>query len=150
MLEPTIVTWVLIAIGLLEFLVLLAGQTMMVLNPQSQKTKDFLIGKGEDWRDRTHVRTALGMAWADLLLFLPLILAGSIGAARGTLWGYALWAASGAISAYISVILWFSEREYVYPQCGPLVYYTIYWGLFLYWGIAVLIYAVLRLQAVLI
>jgi len=31
-----------------------------------------MIGKGEDWRDKTHFRFALGMAWADWLFFAPL------------------------------------------------------------------------------
>ncbi len=44
--------------------------------------------------------------------------------------------------------LWFTDREYVYPAWGPLIYYTIYWGFFVYWGVAVMIYAVLRLLGV--
>jgi len=46
---------------------------------------------------------------------------------------------------YINIIFWFSERAYVYPAQGPLAYYTYYWGFFVYWGVAVVAYAVLRL-----
>jgi hypothetical protein len=49
---------------------------------------------------------------------------------------------------YISIILWFSEREYVYPAYGPLVYYTYFWGFFVYWGVAAGVYALLRLADV--
>lgn len=49
---------------------------------------------------------------------------------------------------YISIILWFTEREYVYPAQGPLLYYTVYWGFFVYWGLAVMVYAALRLAGV--
>jgi len=89
-----------------------------------------------------------GASWADLVIWLPLLVAGSIGVILGQAWGYGLWVASGTVSVYINIILWFSEREYVYPACGPLVYYTIYWGFQVYWGVAVVAYAVLRLAGV--
>lgn len=145
MLEPTILTWVLIAFGALIFLLMLYAQLLMAANPHSRKTKDVIIGKGEDWRDKSHLRNALGQAWADFLIWLPLLVAGTVGVILGHPWGYALWAASGAISVYISIVFWFSEREYVYPAYGPLAYYTYFWGLFVYWGLAVIIYSVWRL-----
>lgn len=148
MLEPTFVTWILVVFGwVFIFLLILCGQSLMIMRPNSRKTKDLLIGKGEDWRDKTHFRMSLGSAWADLLIWLPLLFAGSIGVLMGQTWGYALWAASGAISVYISIILFFSEREYVYPSSGPLVYFTVYWGFFVYWGLAVVAYSILRLSS---
>ena len=149
MLQPTLVTWILVIFGaVFIFLLLLYAQLLMVLRPRSQAAKDILIGKGEDWRNETHFRLSHGAAWADLLIWFPLLVAGSIGVLLGTAWGYALWAASGAISVYINIILWFSERKYVYPSQGPLAYYTVYWGFFIYWGIAVVVYAALRLAGV--
>jgi hypothetical protein len=149
MLEPTLITWILVVFGLvLIFLPMLYVQLLMVLRPHSQKTKDILIGKGDDWRDKTHFRISYGAAWADLMIWLPLLVAGSIGVILGQAWGYGLWAASGTISVYINIILWFSEREYAYPACGPLVYYTIYWGFQVCWGVAVVAYTVLRLAGV--
>ena len=149
MLEPTLTTWILIIFGLVFiFLPMLYVQLRMVLRPNSRKTRDIIIGKGEDWRDKTHFRMSLGAGWADLMIWLPLLAAGSVGVILGQVWGYALWAASGAISVYANIILWFSEREYVYPACGPLVYYTYFWGFFVYWGIAVVVYTVLRLAGV--
>ena len=149
MLEPTLITWILVVFGLLfVFLPMLFIQLLMVLRPRSQKTRDICIGKGEDWRDKTHFRMSFGVGWADLVIWLPLLAAGSIGVLMGQVWGYALWAASGAISVYINIILWFSEREYVYPTYGPLVYYTYFWGFFVYWGVAVVVYSVLRLVTI--
>ena len=149
MLEPTLITWILIIFGLVFiFLPMLYVQLRMVLRPNNRKTRDVIIGKGEDWRDKTHFRMSLGAGWADLMIWLPLLAAGSVGVILGQVWGYALWAASGAISVYVNIILWFSEREYVYPACGPLVYYTYFWGFFVYWGVAVVVYTVLRLAGV--
>ena len=149
MLEPTLITWILIIFGLVFiFLPMLYVQLRMVLRPNNRKTRDIIIGKGEDWRDKTHFRMSLGAGWADLMIWLPLLAAGSVGVILGQVWGYALWAASGAISVYVNIIFWFSEREYVYPACGPLVYYTYFWGFFVYWGVAVVVYTVLRLAGV--
>jgi hypothetical protein len=147
MLPPTLTTWVLVIFGLVfVFAILLYGQILMVLQPHSRKTKDLLIGKGEDWRDKTHLRFSVGGAWADLLFWLPALLAGSVGVLFGYRWGYVLWAVSGGISAYISIILWFTEKEYVYSHWGPLIYFTVYWGFPIYWGLVVVLYSVLRLS----
>ena len=148
MLEPTFVTWILVVFGALIYLLVLYAQVLLVTSPHSQKTKDLVIGKGEDWRDKSHFRSSYGIAWADLIFQLPLLAVGSVGVILGQAWGYVLWAAMAAIAVWISIVLWFSEREYVYPAWGPLAYYTIVWGFFVYWGVAVIVYTVLRLAGV--
>ena len=148
MLPPTTITWILIIFGAVTMLPLLGAQLLMVLQPHGQKTRDILIAKGEDWRDKTHFRSAYGMAWADWILALPLLVVGSLGVIWGRPWGYVLWASAGTISLYINVVLWFMEKEYVYPSRGPLAYYTYYWGFFVYWGASAVAYAALRLSGV--
>ena len=120
----------------------------MLISPGSQNTRDLIIGKGEDWRDKTHKRLALGAAWADWLFFAPLFLAGSIGVLLGETWGYVLFGAAGACSLYINVILWFTEKEYVYPTRGPLKYFTYFWGFFVYWGALALAYSAIRVSGI--
>lgn len=84
MLEPTLITWILIIFGLVFiFLPMLYVQLLMVLQPHSQKTRDIIIGKGEDWRDKTHFRMSYGDGWADLIIWLPLLAVGSIGVILG-------------------------------------------------------------------
>lgn len=146
MLKPTRLTYVLVGLGLvLVFIFLGYAQILMVSDPHGEATRDLLIGEGRDWRDQSHLATAYGIAWADLIFWLPILLAGSVGVLLARAWGYALWAASGAISVYVNIILWFAERAYVYPSCGPLAYYTFYWGFFVYWGLAVVLYSAVRL-----
>jgi hypothetical protein len=147
-LEPTLTTWILVISGLLIYVPVIYGQILLLMHPHSQTTKDFVIGKGENWRDRTHFRSSYGFAWADLIFFLPLLIAGSCGVMLAQVWGYALWAAAAAIAVDANIVLWFSEREYVYPTWGPLAYYTFYWGFFVYWGLVAMVYAVLRLASV--
>jgi hypothetical protein len=144
-LQPTLVTWMLIISGFLIYVPVLYGQVLLLLRPHSQATKDIIIGKGENWRDRSHFRSSYGFAWADLIFFLPLLITGSAGVALGHAWGYALWTAAAAIAVNDNIVLWFSEGEYVRPVWGTLAYYTFFWGFFVYWGIAAIIYAGLRL-----
>ncbi|MCP4632266.1 MAG: hypothetical protein GY855_05015 [candidate division Zixibacteria bacterium] len=149
MYQPTLITWILVIFGIVFiYIPIVYAQLMMASKPDGRKTKDLLIGKGEEWRDRTHLRMSIGIAWADIIFWLPFIATGSIGVLLGYKWGYLLWAISGAISVYISIVLWFSEREYVYPALGALAYYTVYWGFFVYWGIAVIAYTLLRIEVV--
>ena len=144
--QPTLVTWVLVVFGVLTLVPLIWAQLSMLIRPDSQETRRLIIGEGEDWRDKTHIRLALGSAWADWLFLVPLFAAGSIGVLLGQAWGYVLFAAAGACSLYINIILWFTEKEYVYPARGPFRYFTYYWGFFVYWGALALAYSVLRIS----
>jgi len=117
----------------------------MLAKPKSEKAKELIIGKGQEWRDSTHYKSALAFAWADLLLILPLLIASYIGVFQAQLWGYVLWLALGMISIYFSILFWVLEKEYTYPSCGWLAYYTYFWGFFLYWGIAAIIYSLYQI-----
>jgi len=146
MIEPTSVTWTLVIIGLVIYAPPLYMQTLAVRNPHSQKVKDLLIGKGEDYADKTHFLFCHGTGWADMIMQFPPLILGSIGVLLGRPWGYLLWAAVAAISLYISVVLWFVDREYVYPKCGPFAFYTYYWGIWVYWSIVVVAYSIVRIN----
>ena len=143
--QPTAFTWALVVFGLVTMVPLVSAQLSMLIRPDGEKTRELLVGKGEDWRDDTHYRFSLGAAWADWLFYAPVFVAGSIGVLMGQAWGYVLYGASGACSLYINIILWFSEKQYVYPSRGPLRYYTYYWGFFVYWGALALVYSALRI-----
>lgn len=145
MIEQTIITWIITIFGAITFLPLLFAQMIMILNPNSQKTKDLIIGKGEDWRDNSHFKYSLAFAWADWLVISPMFTFGTIGIFTQQYWGYLLWFGLGVISIYFSIIFWVLEKEHSLPSCGRLAYYTYFWGFFLYWGIAAVVYSVLQL-----
>ena len=146
MYQPTVITWVLIIFGLLTCLPLLFVQLVMLKEPEGKKAKEYLVGKDEKWRDKTHFKSQYGLAFADWFIFFPLFIFGIIGMLISSYWGYLLFAVAGAIQLYINVVLWFLEKEYVYPTRGPLKYYTYYWGNFIYWGVASLVYGIYRLN----
>ena len=54
MLEPTIVTWIIIFFGVITCGPLIYAQLIIILKPEGQKAKELLIGKGEEWRNKTH------------------------------------------------------------------------------------------------
>ena len=70
------------------------------------------------------MRLSRGAAWADWLFFGPLFIAGSIGMLLGHAWGYVLFGAAGACSLYINIILWVTEKEYVYPTRAAALGYS--------------------------
>ena len=147
MLETTIVTWIIIIFGFITCATTFScAICSYYFSLTGKKLKTFLIGKGEEWRDKTHFKSAYAFALADWFIFLPAFVAGIIGVLLGEIWGYVLFAVAGAISLYINIFLWFFEREYVYPAVGPLAYYTYVWGNFIYWGVATLVYSLLRLN----
>ena len=148
MLEPTLVTWIIIVFGVITCSPPLYSQLIMLLQPQGQKAKEILIGKDEDWPNKTHFKSAYGLAWADWLIFMPVFIAAIIGVVSAQLWGYVLLTVAGAIQIYINTVLWFLEKEYVYPKCGPIKYYTYYWGNFIYWGAAAFAYSLFRLNGI--
>jgi hypothetical protein len=126
MFEPTIVTWIIIIFGIITCGPLLYAQLIILLQPEGQKAKDILIGKGKEWRDRTHFKSAYAFALADWIFLLPAFVSGIIGVFLGEIWGYVLFAVAGKISLYINIFLWFFEKEDVYPSVGPLAYYTYF------------------------
>ncbi len=143
--EPTVITWILIVFGIITNGPLLYVQSVMIVKPKSERAKTLMIGKGEDWRDKSHFKSAYALARADWLVFVPLLSIGIIGIVLARSWGYVLFGIAGAIQLYINVFLRFFEKEYVYPAQGPLAYYTYYWGNFVYWGAAAMIHSALRL-----
>lgn len=144
--ESKLITWIIAIFGAITFLPLLSVQFLMLLKPNSQHTKNNIIGKGEDWRDKTHFKSALAFAWADLLIIFPLLIFSYIGVFSGQSWGYILWIALGILSIYFSIVFWVMEKEYTYPSCGRLAYYTYFWGFFLYWGIAATVYSIFQIN----
>jgi hypothetical protein len=141
--KPTIFTWILAIFGAITFLPLMMAQLIMLFKPNSQQAKDLIIGKGKEWRDHTHYRSALAFAWADILVILPLLILSSVGVFSGQLWGYVLWLALGILSIYFSILFWVLEKSYTYSAVGWLAYYTYFWGFFLYWGIGTLVYSMI-------
>ena len=144
MYDPTPFSYGLIIFGLITCLPLLFAQLIMLIESKSPRAKELLIGKGEDWKDNTHFKSAYGLAITDWVVFFPIFTIGIAGICMGEIWGYLCFSIAGAIQFYINMYLWFLEKEYVFKANGPLKYYTYLWGNFMYWGVAALLYGIVR------
>lgn len=146
MIEPNIITWIIAIFGVITFLPLFGAQLVMILKPKGQKAKDLIIGKGENWRDKTHFKSALAFAWADIIIILPLYILGTVWVFNGQPWGYILWISLGILSIYFSILFWVLEKEYTFKSAGWIAYFTYFWGFFLYWGLGAIAHSILQLN----
>lgn len=148
MIEPTVLTWILSVIGVVIYLPAVYIQGLAVSRPHSQKVKDMLVGKGGDYHDGTYFKFCQGTGWADLTISIPLALVGSVGVLFGCMWGYMVWLAGAFITVYIHLVLLFIEGKYIYITWGPLAFFTYGWGLWVYWAIIVIVYSLIRVNAI--
>jgi hypothetical protein len=105
MLQTTAVTWAMLGFGVVTCLPLFVAQLTIIVRPGGQTARNLLIGKGEDWRDGTHFRSAYGAAWADWLITVPLLALGTTGVLLGRPWGYALYAGAGGVQLFMNTVL---------------------------------------------
>ncbi len=145
MIEPTFVTWVLSIIGVVIYLPAGYIQAAAVFRPQDRRTKDMLVGKGDDYRDETHLAFCRGAGWADLFVQLPLVIVGSIAVLSGHAWAYLPWFAGACITIYIHLVLLFIEGRHIYHKWGAPAFLTYGWGLWVYWAVVVVIYSLVRM-----
>lgn len=141
------IDWLIIVFGLVTCLPLLLAQLTIIVDPKGNKAKDILIGKGQEWRDKSHFKSAYSLAIVDWVVFLPCFAIGVVGVVLGAIWGYFFLGLAGAIQLYINVFLWFFEKEYVYPANGALRYFTYIWGNFVYWGVATILWSFFHIVA---
>jgi len=111
MYKPTIITWIILLFGLITCLPLLFAQLIILIDSHGLRAKDILIGKGEEWRDKTHFKSAYSLAIADWLIFFPIFILSIIGILLSNFWSYILLSVVGAIQLYINVFLWFFEKK---------------------------------------
>ena len=120
------------SIGVQSFIPLLLAQLFILFEPNGSKAKEILIGKGEEWRDHSHFKSAYSLAVTDWVIFFPFFTLSIIGVFLKHYWGYLFLLVSGAIQIYINVFLWFFEKEYVFPANGPIKNFSYIWGNFIY------------------
>ena len=90
--------WILISAGILLLLLLLVGQTFSLINYEAAVT----YGLQESVQEVSEVGIAFakGFAFADTLVYIPLLLLGIVGLLKRKKWGVYLMFASCAISVY--------------------------------------------------
>ena len=148
MLKPTLLTWILSIAGIILYLPAVYIQVLALVRPHDQKTKNLLVGKNEDYHDKTYFLFCQGTAWADLGIQISFVLIGCVTVLFGYLWAYMIWFAGAFITIYIHLVLIFVEGKHITKKMGFLAFFTYAWGLWFYWSIIVVIYSFVRMASI--
>ena len=102
--EVTIATWVVAVAGLLLIGLLGAMQLVAVIRPRTSWTIANVYGGDPEATDATaYFAFNQGLAWADVLLWVPLQVLASIGLLLGYEWGFLLALVASAPWVYTAV-----------------------------------------------
>lgn len=107
--DTTLMTWLVAVAGLVLIGLLGSLQLVAVLRPQAQWTIDNVYGgTPEATAANAYFAFNQGYAWADLLLWAPLQILGSIGMLLGERWGFllALVASVPYVYTAITIFVW--------------------------------------------
>ena len=143
--EVTALTWVigiggLVLIGLLGVLQLTA-----VLRPRAKWTIENVYGGDPEATDPTaFFAFNQGFAWADVLLWVPLQVAGSVGMLLGQEWGFLLALAASVPWVYTAIPIFIWDRDLGFRQ-PTLFYWVVIWGMWPAFGLVQGVYVLWRL-----
>lgn len=143
--DVTPLTWI-VAVGGLALIGVLGGlQLVAVLRPRAPWTIDNVYGGTPDATDPTaFFAFNQGWAWADVFLWAPLQIAGSIGMLLGERWGFLL-ALIASVPFWYSAIpffIWDRDLEFRDPTAS---YWVVVWGMWPVFGLLEGVYCFMRL-----
>lgn len=141
----TTMTWSVALGGLLIVLILGSLQLIAVLRPRSDWAIQNIYGGNPDDTDATaYFAYHQGWAWADVLLLVPLQLAGSIGILLGARWGFLLGLMAAVPLCYSAISIFIWDRD-LHLRQPTLFYWVIVWGMFPAFGLLEGVYCFWRL-----
>ncbi len=127
--EVTLTTWVVAVAGLVLIGLLGALQLVAMLRPRARWTVDNVYGGDPATTDATaYFAFNQGLAWADVVLWVPLQLAGSVGMLLGYQWGFLLALAASVPYVYTAVPIFVWDRDLGFRGRGP-VYWVVIWAM---------------------
>ncbi len=131
--------------GLLLILLLAVLQLVAVLRPRGTWTIDNVYGGTPDATDPTaYFAFNQGWAWADVLVWAPLQIAGSIGMLMGERWGFLLALAASVPFSYTAIPFFIWDRDLGFRE--PTVsYWVVIWGMWPVFGVIEGVYCFVRL-----
>ncbi len=143
--QVTLLTWIVAVAGLAIMGLLFALQLVAVVRPRGEWTLTNVYGSDPGATDaRAFFAYNQGLAWADVLFWGPLQIAGSVGMLLGRRWGFLL-ALMGAVPflyTAISIFVW--DRDMGFRR-NTFTYWAIVWGMFPAFGALELVYCFSRL-----
>lgn len=139
-------TWVVGVSGLVLMGLLVGLQLVAVLRPRSSWTVENVYGGDPGSTDPVaYFAVNLGWAWADVLLWGPIQIAGSLGLLLGMRWGFLLALMGSVPFLYTAITIFIWDRDMHLRQ--RTWKYWVLWGMFPAFGAVEAIYCFGRLMA---
>jgi hypothetical protein len=143
--DVTLMTWVVALAGLVLIGLLGALQLVAVLRPRARWTVETVYGGDPDATDATaYFAFNQGLAWADVLLWVPLQVVASVGMLLGQEWGFLLALAAAVPWVYTAIPIFIWDRDLGFRQ-PTLNYWVVIWGMWPAFGLLQGVYALTRL-----
>lgn len=143
--EVTASTWVVALVGLVLILLLGSLQLVAVSRPRSAWTiQNVYGGSPADTDSKAYFAFNQGYAWADVFLWVPLQIAGSVGMLLGERWGFLLALVASMPYVYTAITIYIWDRDLGFRQ-NTVGYWVIIWGIWPAFGLVQGIYSLKRL-----
>ncbi|MCP4304879.1 MAG: hypothetical protein GY788_08410 [bacterium] len=143
--EATPLTWIVAVSGLLLILLLGALQLVAVLRPRAEWTIASVYGGSPEGTDPTaYFAFNQGMAWADVIAWVPLQIAGSIGMLLGERWGFLIALVASVPFWYTAITIFIWDRDMGIRE-PTAFYWIIVWAIWPVFGIVEGVYCFVRL-----
>ena len=143
--EVTVLTWVVAIAGLVLIGLLASLQLVAIVRPRAPWTVAMVYGGDPDSTDpKAYFAFNQGFAWADVVLWAPLQIIGSIGMLLGREWGFVLALAASVPYIYSAIPIFVWDRDMGFRKEG-FTYWVVIWGMWPAFGVIQGIYAFARL-----
>lgn len=143
--DVTVLTWVIALAGLVIMGLLGGLQLVAVIRPRAQWTIDNVYGGTPDETDETaYFAFNQGWAWADVTIWAPLQIAGSVGMLLGERWGFLLALAASVPYFYTAIPFFIWDRDLSFRE-NTVTYWVFVWGMFPVYGASAGVYCFTRL-----
>jgi len=144
--EVSLWTWTVGVAGLLLMGVLMAAQLVAVISPRGEWTiKNVYGGDPRSTDPEAYFAFNQGFAWADVVFWAPIQIAGSVGMLLGQRWGFLL-ALIGSVPFWYSAIPFFIWDRAMGFRKNTFTYWVFVWGMFPAFGVFEMVYCVVRLM----
>ncbi len=143
--EVTTATWALAIAGLVLMLLLGSLQFVAVLRPRSDWTIENIYGGSPGSTDpKAYFAFNQGYAWADVFLWAPVQIAGSIGMLLGERWGFLLALVASIPYLYTAITIYIWDRDLGFRK-NTFTYWVIIWAMWPAFGLVQGLYTLTRL-----
>jgi hypothetical protein len=143
--EVTVTTWIVAILGLLIMGVLLAAQSVALVNPRGEWTIKNVYGGSPDTTDpKAYFAFNRGYAVADTVFWGPIQIAGSILMVLGERWGFVLALIASVPFWYSAIPIFIWDRDMGFRE-NTFQYWVVVWGMFPAFGILEMLYCAFRL-----